>query len=76
MGERTGAAGREPRRTFRRGPRRAPGPLLALAQPLCAAAVVGLLISGACSAMLFAFTDWFDPIAQYVHVHRFRSGRQ
>ncbi|MDQ0306484.1 hypothetical protein J2S46_001040 [Kitasatospora herbaricolor] len=74
MGERSGAAGRKPRRTFRRAPRRAPGPLLALVRLLCAAAVIGLPTSGACSATLFAFTGRFDPIAQHVHVHPFRGG--
>ncbi|WP_199881768.1 hypothetical protein [Streptomyces sp. CB03911] len=70
MGDHTGAAGREPRRTFRRASRRAPGPLLALVHLLGAAAVFGLLLGGAGTVMLFAFTDWFDPIARYCHEYR------
>ncbi|MFJ6135484.1 hypothetical protein [Kitasatospora sp. NPDC092286] len=36
---------------------------------LGAAAAIGGLLGGAVSLMLFAFTDWFDPIARFVHDH-------
>ncbi|GAA2973985.1 hypothetical protein [Kitasatospora sp. NPDC006786] len=43
----------------------------AIAGMMTAAVVMGLLLGGAVSLLLFAFTDWFDPIARWVHVHGF-----
>ncbi|MFF2045667.1 hypothetical protein ACFVVX_35130 [Kitasatospora sp. NPDC058170] len=45
--------------------------LLALAG---AAVAIGGLLGGSVSLVLFLFTDWFDPIADYVHERGFWGG--
>ncbi|MFG3056367.1 hypothetical protein ACGFZP_36175 [Kitasatospora sp. NPDC048239] len=49
------------------------GRLLALAG---AAVAIGGLLGGSVSLVLFLFTDWFDPIADYVHEYGLWGGRR